>query len=591
MTSFIITEGGDYLSAEDGSPLVIECSVLQLPEGRQGIGVAQPQSGTDFPLLHPSTDVRYLLADFHIAFDQPSDYTDAAAFKPPFRIYWLSGFGDVAPDYPIPVRDGSGWASVCHSESLGGSMSVTEIDCLPLPVHDHDIIVIDSDGRIVFDSTNPLVTHESRTWGDRLRVVVWRHPTAQFVSLVYHIAWSPNDYPPQQAYLSYFFPEEAVLDERAIYRLPKRVRSLTVVLDNLRKTAIDFVAGYNMRIAAGNTSEVDGKRRVTRVTFDATPGDGLGVYPDCETLPLNIGSINGIPASSSGDFYFAASDCYWIRQPTRLLDPLNYVSYPQIALAPGNVPTSGLPSPLAGTTKNAPGWPHNDDPMYAHLQFGNDCGPCCDCPDYVAVAEYMNTVRNKYQLVGKKLEGTRDLYHANRDRWAAAAACINQQLLRIRLLPQLCPFVDVAIQLCNHTEKCLNNVELVVDFRTAPDGGTAVEMPGYTFITGARLRPGSNSAMTDRYRMGGSWPTFTAFFDSILPKQSVSARFRLKFSNCGMVGSIPYALTGTLTGTSESMPLRVPPDNSIATATDTQTLNCPPPPGSVTDLLICACEK
>lgn len=566
--------------------------------GRQGIGVTQPQSGTDYPLVLPSVDVRYLLADFWLSFDQPSDYYDGAAFRLPFRIYWMSGFGTVPPDFPIPSQDSQGsWSSICEgaSGSLSGGVSIAALDCMPLPKHDHDIIVVDADDRIVFDSTQPLITHEARDWGDRLKIVVWRHPTDQFVSLVYHTAWSPNDFPEPREYSSYFFPSAAVLDERAVERLPKRVRSLTVVLDNLRKTPVNFAAGYNMNLVAEETSEPTGKRRTTRVTFNASPGAGLGVFPDCTPETLNITGVNGVNPTKNGDFFLSATDCYWIRQPTRVVAVERRLTFPEIGLSPGNIPTPGLPDVLAGTTKDAAGWPNDDDPRYAHLQFGSDCDPCCDCPDYVAIAQYMNKTRDVYQRVGKKLEGTRDLYHMNRERWLASLDCMNRRPLRLRLLPQLCPFLDVAVQLCNQIGECLVDVELKVVFTTSPENGVGAVVPGFTFITGARTRPGGTAAVTDRYQMGGDWPEYTAFFDTVQPGQSVFARFRLKFANCGLDGTTPYAVTGVLTATEKGEPLQVsdgalPPTLVAATAAETRTLDCPGRDNTV-NYLACACEK
>ena len=565
--------------------------------GRQGIGVAQPQSGVDFPLVEPTEDVRYLLADLHISFDQPSDYSDLPAFKLPFRIYWLSGFGTEEPDFPIPTVDGDGsWSSICVSResSLSSEGSVTIHECMPIPKNGHDIIIVDHDGRTVFDSTHPDVSYETRTWTDRLRVVVWRHTTDQVVSLVYHTSWNPNDWPDPKDYPSYFFPAKAVLDERVVARLPKRVRSLIVVLDNLRKTAVEFVAGYNMRIDADPTQEPDGKRRHTRVTFNASAGAGLGIFPDCTPDILQVGQVNGVSPTEHGDFFLSATDCYWVRQPTRVTSMNPLVTMPQIKLTPGSIPTAELPDPLAGTTKDAGGWPHNDDPRYAHLQIGNDCEPCCDCPDYVATAKYMNKVRDRYQSLGKQFEGVRDMYHLNRERWLASAECLQRRPLRLRLLPQLCPFLDVSIQYCNQGGACLNNVELTVDFETSPAGGTASELPGFTFITGARRITGRTSPATDRYELAGVWPSLRAFFDTVQPNQSVHSRFRLQFDDCGMAGAVAFAVTARLTAKIDGVDLKITDaetgDLVQAAVTDTQTLACPPIDNSL-NLMACACDR
>ena len=550
--------------------------------GRRGIGISQPKAGTDFPLVAPSYDIEYLLADLHVAFDQPSDYTDVPAFVPPYNIHWLSGFGDLAAEFPTPTQNmDETWNSVCQSESVGSaSASVQVIECLPIPRHDHDIIITDSAGRFVFDSTGADITYTTRTWGDRLRVVTWQHPTGQYVSLVYHTAWNADDDPPYREYSTYFFPSQAVLDERTVVQLPKRLRSLTVVLDNLRETGVEFAAGYNMELQTSDTTDTAGDRHSTRVVFDAAPGGGLGVFPDCDPGALQITTINGVEPTTAGDFFLSASDCYWIRQPMRITDGGAYSATPEILLTPGSILTADMPDPLAGLSKAADGWPLDDDPRYAHLQFGNDCQPCCDCPDYVAVARYMNAVRDVYQEIGTKIENTRDTYHTNRERWLAAAACVNRRPLRLRVLPQACPFLDVAAQFCNHGTECLRNVALQITLSTLPVGATATEVPGYTYITGATTRPGSSIPATSRYDMAGTWPTFTAFFDTVQPGQSVSARFRLGFDNCGVVGTVPYDVTGTLTAKINGAVMTVESADAVnvqvpAEAVDNQTLNCP----------------
>jgi len=67
----------------------LECT-LEFKEsqfGRQATGVGQPYTGLNYPLILPSEDVRYLLSDFYISFDQPSDYGPEPEFERPFYIF------------------------------------------------------------------------------------------------------------------------------------------------------------------------------------------------------------------------------------------------------------------------------------------------------------------------------------------------------------------------------------------------------------------------------------------------------------------------------------------------------------------------
>lgn len=583
--------------------------------GRQGIGVAQPQSGVDYPLVRPSADVRYLIADLQLQFDDPGMY-EGVPFTPPFRLHWLYGVGCTGPDAACKISSSSlsqssmSGSMGISSESLSSAYDGDVLDIDFCPTHAQDLTIVDSEGRVVFHSPEAAEFY-SRAWGARLHVYEWRDPRLGCCLLAVHTKWpvSQSDFVPAHYPLN-FFPIDATLDERTIFRLPKRVRSLTVVLDNLARTPVNFVAGYNMELVtqAPNDTVDRGLRHVTQVRFNATPGAGLGIFPGCDPQPLVIRRINGQPPTDLGDFYMAATDCYWIRQPTRLLSTNPRETLPQISLPPGNVPTAGLPDPAAGTAKNLPGWPTNDDPRYAHLQIGNDCEPCCDCDDYVAVGRYMNRTRDKYQVLGERFEDIRDLYHENIARWLQARECFHRRPLRIVLQAQLCPFLDVVIQFCNQSDECRLGVELVVDFTTSPVGGIGEEVPGFTFITGAQSKPGRRSTKTERYEMGGAWPQFSAYFDAVNPGQSVHAKFRLRFADCGLAeqssslsmssmgaaaipgaGMVPYAVTGVLTGTIDGNPILVYGNENgsessgmlvEASAEDTDTLNCPAGPGS-----------
>jgi hypothetical protein len=58
--------------------------------GRRGIGVIQPQSGLDYPFVQPSDDVRYLVSDFYLA------YEDDETTTLPLRISQITGAACVA---------------------------------------------------------------------------------------------------------------------------------------------------------------------------------------------------------------------------------------------------------------------------------------------------------------------------------------------------------------------------------------------------------------------------------------------------------------------------------------------------------------
>jgi hypothetical protein len=534
--------------------------------GRESTGVTQGEPGLDYPLVSPSENVRYLLADLNICIEKRN-------VTSPLRIYWLKGFGEATGD-----TVSSGYQ--------------------PVSTHAQDIVIMDAANQVVFDSTVAGMSHETREWTDRISVTMWRHATIGTVTVVWHTAWNYNLDPVPFTYKSAFFPN-AVIDERTVTILPDRLRSLTVVLDNFRRTGVEFHAGYNVSITPDYPTPVDGGRQVTRLNFVATPGAGLGLFPGCEPEPLVIRTFNGVGPTTEGDFFMSATDCYWVRRPTVVVGA--GVTLPTNEVLPGSSPTSNLPHPAAGSARNLPGWPTNGSPALAHLQVGNDCIACCDCPDYVDAANYLNYVRDRYHAVGVGFETSRDQYHVNRERWLAAADCFTRYPLRVRMLAQVCPFLDIAIQFCNQTQECKTDVLMTITFTSSPGGAIAEEVPGYTFIKGGSTVPGRRTVVEERVQMTGSWPTFSAYFDAVQPSQSVYARFRLKFGNCGVatVGSsnaVPFAITGCVNATVGGRPLLVKDaetaiQNVVAEACETRTLNCPQPAGSTSNLLICACER
>lgn len=565
MATFLLTEGGDAILTEDDLEILVESTYIIDVDGRDGIGVAQPQSGTDFPIVQPSEDIRYLLADASLTFNQPSDYAAVPTYQLPFHVYWLSGFGD-QPANPVIPANGS--LSVSQSGSLA--------DYHPPVTHPHDIVIVDAASRVVFDSTASDVQYAARNWGSRLRVVTWE-TAEQTVVVSYHTAWNIAGTPTPRSYPSNFFPEAAVLDERVVIRQSKHVKSLTAILDRVRGSGIEFHAGYNMALATAPASTITGRRRTTRVTLNATAGAGLGVFPDCTVEPLQIRTINNVQPTDAGHFFLAATDCYWWRQPTRLLDTDPRLTYPEVALFPGNVPTPNLPHATAGTTKSAPGWPVGDNPRYAHLQIGNDCQPCCDCGDYVETAEFMNQVRHKYQRLGQRFEGTRDLYHVNRSKWLENRTCILQRPVRLQLIPQQCPFIDVVLQVCNQTGVCMDDIELRASFFASPGSPVGEVLPGFTFVTCPKYTDTSSNRTTPAV-VTGTWPEFHCDLPKVGVGHSAHVRFRLTFANCGMALAQPIRVSGALialVGGDTLTVLDADGHNITATGSDEQTLRCP----------------
>ena len=554
------------------------CAAIEYhPHGRQGIGVGQPQSGLDYPLIQPADDIEFLLADLYVSYDDMSDYI--ASVEPlahPFTLQWVYGLGCEGPIVTPPGET--------------------------YPTHEADLHIVDANGRTVVNTTG-MGTFSDREWGDRLHVYEWRGDSGQtddmpddaVVRIVVHTKWTGIDGEPvPREYDLHLLPESGVLAARTCRRRTKHVRSLTAVLTEVAENDVEFLEGNNICMTVEEVANLPGGRLTTQVVFDAEPGCGTGIAAGCDPEDLVVTQINEIRPTTAGDFFMGAKDCYFARQPTSLISTSPRRTLPVTQVSPGNTLDPDLPGAGAGESVFADGWPI--DKSYAHLWLGNDCEPCCKCPDFVTVADYITKTRNRYHILGQEAESVRTLYHDNRSRWKTAKLCFDRQPLRLAFQPQICPYLDISAQFCNQSVDCLNNVVLTVTFNaTVPAGGAATQIAGYGFAKGVSRNPNRRTPVHEKYTWAGTWPTFSAYFDSVTAFGSVSARLRLGFAECGGQGEEadfePYVASATLAATADGVALQVKTADGtgLEAAADVQevTLNCPADDDDTIDLTEC----
>jgi hypothetical protein len=495
--------------------------------GRGGIGVIQPQSGLDYPLVAPSADIRYLIADFYLAYDDPGFYSvDIARRKHPLRIKWLYGVGCAPASAPE-------WA--------------------PTPVHAADILIVDEVDNVVFDST-ALVPAGGDTgyqgfqkieWGADLVIYEWIGNNG-VCRLVAYKTWPPAFEIAPKNWPEHIAPENAVLDERAVYKLPRRLKSLKVAADNVvlgtaRRASATLAAGYNMLLEVATTAgSLQDKHTIT---FNADSGAGAGRYDDCADVQPPILQINGATPNEYGDFTISGPDCIWVRQPTTI--------------------SGDRAVPVRAASA-------------ATLAIGSNCTPCCDCPDYVETGRYMNRVALRYAAIGEWAHKVKILHEDNINRWLAQRDCRLARPLRVQVVPQNCPFVDIVAMYCNQCQQCATDVELTVSMSAFPALSRAASVVcGYSFL----YAPGINGKET---RIFGDYPTFTARLPPIDVGNSAYIKFRLQFfaveTEDGQPGIIPaHAVTATITATKDGQPLLEGCDDMaapVAAAVATSTLNC-----------------
>ena len=458
------------------------------PGGRQGIGVAQPQSGLDYPLVQQSAEIRYLLADFYFAYSHPETVSYPLKIK---RLYNIGCIDGAVPTDHVP---------------RGGDAA--------------DIILEDDQGQIVFDTTTAELVNETRQpWSDDYKIYTWTTTTASCRMLV-HTTWAESDTDATN-YAKYLAPINAELDARSVYQIPKHIRSLYVQNGNIQsgpyRNAVIFKNGYNTELVAG-TAAVVGIRRTTRLNFSALPGSGDGQYPCAETATADsfpIKNINGIQPREAGHFLLGAADCLWLRRPTVYSD-----------IDPAPIPQTA-----------------------SQQQMGADCKPCCSCTDYAATALYMNATGSRYQYIGAQATDIKELHESNIARWNVYRRCTISNPLKLTIFPQRAPFIDVAVMLCNSCTDCFPaaalHLELAVTNGRAADGTAIADdvadadvVCGHTeaYFPGVTAR---TAAVNKLARL-----TYETFFPQLKAGNSGYIKFRLQLLTHGQ-----FNVTATLTGT------------------------------------------
>jgi hypothetical protein len=491
-----------------------DCVISTL--GRRGVGILQPQSGLDYPLTAPSADIRYLIADMDLSYDDPGDYGAPQQTAPPLSIKYLYGIG---------TDDNT------NAASFFGTVT-----------HAADILIVDSADRVIFNSVTA-TNFSSAAWGTDYHLYSWSSENATCSLLVY-TTWPANDDEMRQ-YAKRLAPTRAVIDSRATYRRPKHVRSLRVETSGEKlKGHVTFNNGFNTEITNDATTTVDYVVN-TNVTLTATAGSGEGKYDTCgdesSTQDKAITKINSV-SGLNGDFLVSATDCLWARKQT--------------------VAVEGVYGPAPVNESNG------------HIMLGGDCQECCKCDDYVDLAQKINQFQSQYVNIGARVKDIKDYHEQNIQNWVDERACGTQRPLRLLLVAQRCPYMDVVLMVCNPCTTCLFSNTLQVALTPSGVSSHAELVTGYTALFSSTVN--GRPVAVDRTVSGAS-TIFTVQFPIIKSSDSAYIRFRVKFDVKG-----EYAVTGLLTGTLiDNTPILTGCDTDEnqaarenAEATATQSLYC-----------------
>lgn len=474
--------------------------------GREPIGLAQ-QGKWNYPLVNPSSEIEYLLADAYLIYEDPADYdVTLEPLAGPFKIDWLYGLGESINMKPS-------WA--------------------PTPTHSVDVLICDRNNRPAFNST--LGTLTERAWGPRLHLYQWEVGSS-ILRLVVHTAWPPPPLEPRQrAYKLHLVPSNGILDEQAVVRMPKRIKEVTVGLTTITTGDLEFEAGYNIALTdEGPIGQVQfleeaiepllgerigGGRRGRRFEIDGTPGGGpLGRFPGCDDLDITIKRINGVVPNAYGDFIVTTDDparlsCYWLERPTNVVAESN----PRIVRIEQNT-----------------------------LQVNNDCDPCCDCPDYVEVKKAIDALWDRWRQLGMDAEDIRDLYALNRERWLEQKEC-REARPQVMFLNSSCDgFVGISYSYCHMADECAGQLEttfLFEGFRSDPTGPFAFTHD-YDFVPSrTKKNEGSGDNRLRPYQMDGTLPELKATWEGLDGHKS--AKLTLMMHICNAIDGDSLRVTAT----------------------------------------------
>jgi hypothetical protein len=294
------------------------------------------------------------------------------------------------------------------------------------------------------------------------------------------------------------FPTSGILDPRTAQPFIASVTSLKVGTGGGTPFtgSVQFVAsGYNLTVTSATRQ--NGPRTVTRLTFSAIPGSGLGTSPGCtgDTNP-GIRTINQQPGDpKTGNISLADDACLWLR----------------------------------------PHWPA----PHPGLKLGNDCGPCCDCDDYVATQEQILGTWNLLVDAGSVAHQTRNDYQDALARWERQKSCREAQTVLVNALAYDA-YVDVAAGVCNATMACAGHTTLQSTL-TSSSGET---IPATLDPTGS-YQTDSTGTLQETALTQATDDSVTASWVQIAPKSVAVVRLRFVLAGSPPDSLIATAVSGT----------------------------------------------
>lgn len=447
----------------------------------------RPGGGTVYPFVRGGADTEWLLGDLFLAFEDPGN-----SYELPLKIAWMYGFGDNAVANPGP-----------HA-----------------PAHARDIVIADNAGTVVFDSTAASGFLET-AWGTALKTVQWIG-TAGVLRCTWHTE-APS-WHPARVCDDYIVPAAGELDARTYTRRPLRLLSVTAGATTVSSGPIVLAEGYNCRLTPEQVTAADGGRARTRLRVRLAPGDGQGRTPPCTDIAPVLRRINGVGPDAGGNLAIDVGGCYRLQRPTvvvsespRTVEPTYGGAPVQVAAAARLVSEAGYEEPAAQAAVAA-----------ATFALSNNCGPCCECRDFVNTYEGVRRLDTRARLIGVRGEAVRDLHQDNIDRWNAQRRCRLLRAMRLLLAAEPGGNLFVGGQWTNMLGGCARGVWLRLTFETYNDGVPTDLSSGAVLRTRENRRSGSDTQFESvGFSPAGEFPVYDIAFDYTDPQTAAQLAARI----------------------------------------------------------------
>ena len=143
----------------------------------------------------------------------------------------------------------------------------------------------------------------------------------------------------------------------------------------------------------------------------------------------------------------------------------------------------------------------------AALVLSNDCGPCCECIDFVNTYKGLAKLNSMYYALGVIAQATRDTHKDNIARWTDGVDCRTGAQILLLTQPEPGCFLYVAGSVINLTGGCIRPLIITVAF-------TTVDLGAGEIICRECYRSGSDTKYAEKlFTPIGAYPSVSIYYE------------------------------------------------------------------------------